>query len=264
VTRHPLDACAIVERDFVSAWWLLADAPGHELHDQPRLRWYHTGVDDPHANAVLVTALDESEADAVIDETIAELTDRGSPFIWWVMPSARPADLDDRLTSRGFVADDAWPGMAVATDAIVPPLAFEGLEIRRVSNEADYAAYLGVFTPILSPSEAFSAFFDAGARRIGFADAVPEEHFLGLVDDEPVATASLITAGGAAGIYNVTTIERMRGRGIGAAMTVAAVHHGHERGLRLATLQASTMGRPVYERLGFRHVCDLIPYRLGG
>ena len=71
-----------------------------------------------------------------------------------------------------------------------------------------------------------------------------------------------MTAGGAAGIYNVTTVEAARGRGIGAAMTVAAVRHGADLGLDLATLQASTMGRPVYERLGFEFVCDLLPYRL--
>ena len=76
---------------------------------------------------------------------------------------------------------------------------------------------------------------------------------------EPV---SLVTAGGAAGIYNVTTVEAARGRGIGAAMTVAAVRHGADLGFDLATLQASTMGRPVYERLGFEFVCDLLPYRL--
>jgi ribosomal protein S18 acetylase RimI-like enzyme len=76
-----------------------------------------------------------------------------------------------------------------------------------------------------------------------------------------VATVSLLTAGGAAGIYNVATIEAERGRGIGAAMTAAAIRHGAARGFTVATLQASTMGRPVYERLGFRFVCDLVPYR---
>jgi hypothetical protein len=44
-------------------------------------------------------------------------------------------------------------------------------------------------------------------------------------------------------------------------MTAAAIRHGAGRGFTIATLQASTMGRRVYERLGFRFVCDLVPYR---
>ena len=45
-------------------------------------------------------------------------------------------------------------------------------------------------------------------------------------------------------------------------MTVAAARHGASRGHTMATLQASTMGRPVYERLGFEFVCDLRPFRM--
>jgi hypothetical protein len=43
---HVSHACLTVERDFVAAWWLLAEAAGHELHDEPDLRWLHTGLPD--------------------------------------------------------------------------------------------------------------------------------------------------------------------------------------------------------------------------
>ena len=46
-----------------------------------------------------------------------------------------------------------------------------------------------------------------------------------------------------------------------AQASTFAVGVGRERGMKVATLQASTMGRPVYERLGFRFVSDLLPYR---
>ena len=252
---------AAVERDFTAAWWILAQSGGYELHDSDRLRWFHTGAPEAYANAVLVTDLADAEADAVIDATLAELRGRGVPFLWWVFPSARPADLADRLAARGLVADGPWPGMTVATDRLIEPAPVTGLEIRRVTGEPDFQRYLDTFGPILAPSEAFRNVFATGARGIGFGPDAPEVHFLGLLDDEPVATASLLTAGGAAGIYNITTVERARGRGIGAALTAHAVRAGRDRGMALATLQASTMGRPVYERLGFRFVCDLVPYR---
>ena len=215
-----------------------------------------------HLNAVLTTHLEPDRADEVIGEVLVRMRERGAPFIWWVMPSASPSDLANRLQAQGLVDDGRWPGYAIATEALADPPPVAGLEIRRVRGTEAFDAYLGVYAPILSPSPAFTEMFERAARRIGFGEDAPEQHFVGLLDGEPVATVSVVTGGGAAGIYNVTTVEAARGRGIGAAMTVAAARHGAEQGFTLATLQASTMGRSVYERLGFEFVCDLLPYRL--
>jgi ribosomal protein S18 acetylase RimI-like enzyme len=177
------------------------------------------------------------------------------------MPSFAPADLAARLERRGLVNDGAWPALALAIRDLAAPLAVDGLEIRRVTNDAELDAYLDIVGQTLSPSEAFTAMLADASRRIGFAPDAPEEHFIGLLDGAPVAASSLVAAGGAAGIYNVGTLEPARRRGIGAAMTSATIRRGGERGLELATLQSSTMGRAVYERLGFTFVCDLVPYR---
>jgi len=259
-----LAQAAVVEADFIAAWWLLAEVGGHDLHDDPDLRWFHTGADDPYLNAVLGTWLPPRDADAVIDRMLEELRRRGAPFLWWHMPSSSPPDLGTRLVDRGLVEDGSWPGMTLQVDELVEPPAVPGLTIRRVADDAALDTYLEIFAPILSMSPAFTSVFAESSRRTGYADDVPEIHFLGELDGEPVATVSLLTAGGAAGIYNVTTLERVRGLGIGAAMTAAAVTAGRERELRTATLQASTMGRRIYERLGFRYACDLIPYRSSG
>ncbi|HET9416814.1 MAG TPA: hypothetical protein VFP30_04660, partial [Candidatus Limnocylindria bacterium] len=111
---HP--HAAAVERDFVAAWWLLADAADVHRSDEAHLRWFVAGVPDMHLNTVLVTHLEEDGADAVIDETLARMREQGAPFAWWVMPSSRPADLAVRLTARGLVDDGRWPAYAIAVD----------------------------------------------------------------------------------------------------------------------------------------------------
>jgi len=50
----------------------------------------------------------------------------------------------------------------------------------------------------------------------------------------------------------VGTLEAQRGRGFGEVMTAHAARQGRARGCDHASLQASVMGRPVYERMGFR------------
>jgi ribosomal protein S18 acetylase RimI-like enzyme len=263
VDTEPNDPCAVVERDFVAAWWLLADVGGHETHEADGVRWFHSGLDVAYLNAVMETHLTGLDAEGRIGELVDDLKGRGVPFVWWALPSSRPENLAAILGEQGLIAGDAWPGMAVPLADLIEPPEVDGLEIRRVSDEATYDTYESVFAPILSPGPAFTAALAAASRRIGFALDAPEVHFVGYLAGEPVATTSLITAGGAAGIYNVTTVESARGRGIGAALTAHAIRFGARRGLEVATLQASSMGRPVYERLGFRFACDLVPYQWG-
>jgi ribosomal protein S18 acetylase RimI-like enzyme len=250
-----------VERDFIAAWWLLADVTDAERHDDPSIRWFRTGLPDVYCNQVLVTRLGDADADATIADVLGRVGRGGAPFTWWVMPSFAPADLAARLEGRGLHPERAWPAFALPLRDLPEPPPVPGLEIRRVENDADLDVYLGIVGQTLSSSDAFTGLLGDAGRRIGFADDAPEEHLIGLMEGSPVATASLLVAGGAAGLYNVATLEPARRRGIGAAMTVAAVRRGAARGLSIATLQASTMGRPIYERLGFRFVCDLVPYR---
>ena len=73
----------------------------------------------------------------------------------------------------------------------------------------------------------------------------------------------LYVTGHVAGIYWVGTLEAWRGKGYGAALTVVAACEGKERGCTVASLQASVMGYPVYERIGFKHDRTYFGFELG-
>lgn len=57
-----------------------------------------------------------------------------------------------------------------------------------------------------------------------------------------------------AGVTFVGTRDAYRKRGLGEAITWHAVREGAKAGCTVAALQASEMGRPIYERMGFRTV----------
>lgn len=78
--------------------------------------------------------------------------------------------------------------------------------------------------------------------------------FLAFDGETPVATAALVVSGDVAGVYNVGTPPEFRRRGFGEAATRAAVAEGVRRGCTRTTLQASAMGYPIYERMGYRTV----------
>ena len=103
------------------------------------------------------------------------------------------------------------------------------------------------------------------AEAVGFSEDVGWQRWAGLVDGRPVASSGMMEGGGVAGVYNVATAPEVRRRGIGAAMTARAVRAGRDRGLEVAVLGASDMGRGTYERMGFREVCrDVVHLWPGG
>jgi ribosomal protein S18 acetylase RimI-like enzyme len=121
-------------------------------------------------------------------------------------------------------------------------------------------------------SAQFERFVDtAGANSSANAELVEtflgrgivEEHdvalLLGVLDGTPVATSISIRSGDVVGVYNVGTAEPARRRGIGWAMTAAAIVAGAERGTTTATLQSSPMAESMYAAHGFR---TLFHYRL--
>jgi len=79
-------------------------------------------------------------------------------------------------------------------------------------------------------------------------DAPGWKHFVGYVDDEPVACGSGFVGDRLVHIDNIATLEAVRGRGYGVALTAAAAHADASKP---TTLIASDLGRPVYERCGF-------------
>lgn len=77
--------------------------------------------------------------------------------------------------------------------------------------------------------------------------------WLGVVDGRAVATATASVSDGFVGVYVVATRPETRGRGYGETLSWAATLCRPDLP---ATLQASEMGKPVYERMGYRTVAD--------
>jgi predicted acetyltransferase len=66
-----------------------------------------------------------------------------------------------------------------------------------------------------------------------------------------VATSLGWVAAGGIEIANVTTVPDERGRGLGRAVTLAAMHAGARAGASIAVLHSTEMGHGVYRKLGF-------------
>lgn len=198
-------------------------------------------------NAIFVT---EPLVDGVEDLRHAVDLMRGEylPFVVHVRADL-PAEIE-AARSVGLVGDELLPCYAIETGRIPAPPS--ELSIERVDGAG--------FEPFL---DAMIAGFDL-PRDLAVQlfpprvlEAAGVRGYLGTVDGRSVATAMSVRTGDTLGIYSVATLPEARGRGYGTALTWMTLADA-EPDVKAAVLQASPMGRPIYERMGFRLVREFL------
>lgn len=105
--------------------------------------------------------------------------------------------------------------------------------------------------------ESYDYELGAGAILPSFMQRSNCEMFLAYIDGQAAATSLLYKTDDIAGIYWVGVKKAYRGRGLGQAVTWASIETGKKQGCSLASLQASDMGEPMYQKMGFSII---IPY----
>jgi GNAT superfamily N-acetyltransferase len=181
---------------------------------------------------------------------------RALPCLICFPPDLDP-DAEALVAGHGFQLAEPHPGMSLDPIPLLPACPPE-LEIRLVVEDFELedfqsTAELGFGMPLSLPQHLASP---------RFRDHPAVSMFVGYVDSRPASTSCLITTGPVAGVYWVSTLDAFRGRGFGAAISAHAIRVGQSLGCNMATLQASPMGRPVYQRMGFEVTDDYRSYQV--
>ena len=213
--------------------------------------WCVTDIPFPWCNTAFSAKLDADQADAAIKAFIDEGDKRDVPLFWFMTHDTRPADLGDRLRSQGFKRWGDSKAMAMdLNDLRIQGLVDRHITIRMVDDSVSLAVWCRIaaqgFGMPLQAAETLLKWFSTSKRL-----NQPLRFFLAYRDDHPVATSALFTDAGVAGIYFVATVGEARRKGIGTAVTLAALADAKSMGFRIAILQASQMGIGIYRNLGF-------------
>ncbi len=226
--------------------------PGGEVHEDRGVTWFATGLPDPLFNGVMSAHLAPEETGLRIDDLLAEFRKRGLPLEWTVGASTVPQDLGRQLQAKGLTHLLEVPGMAMDLAQLPEEPVPRDLAIDRAESRKDLETFTRIFAATFQIDQALVP------RLVDLRMAMPPDHretsvaLLGRLGGKGVASAELFTSAGVAGLYSVGTLAGSRGRGLGRAMTVAALREARDRGYRIGALQGTKMGVPVYRRLGFR------------
>jgi GNAT superfamily N-acetyltransferase len=234
-----LDPGAAIERE--DGWLFGAGSPSHP---------------------VISNAAFRADAELDAEEFVSRAKDffhpRGRGFSTWIR-GEQPEDLDlaAAASEAGLQLVYEMPEMVLSSPAEEPHLP-SGVELRQLSEIGQADDYWKVAAASY-PSIGFPPeIFDSYTNRAGLL-AENVAAFIAYLDGEPVSIAMSIVSHGVAGIYWVGSLERARGKGVGRAVTAAATNAGFELGAEIASLQASPMGKPIYEAMGYETIFD---YRL--
>jgi ribosomal protein S18 acetylase RimI-like enzyme len=220
--------------------------PGCDIVEVDGLIVCVANVDAPEVNTVVV---ERSPVDAVGALAVAEdvLTSCARPFgIHFEV--GRDPSIDDAVRERGLRRLFARPGMVAEISVLPTEEAPEGVEIRKVTSDAEVGAFAAVDPLAFGGSPVVAERFYA-ARLIGEPDVAA---FVAYDDEGPIASAAAYLHRGATGLLGVGVVPRARRRGVGRAITVRAARAFP--GADLAWLHPTDMARSMYERLGFRSV----------
>lgn len=242
------DLGVLSERALVQSWRQLATAmPGGRVWERDGIAVTATGVPVPPNNPGLVAAT-PVDPQAAVEWGVQVRRDHGIPGGGYDVPAGRHPTVERALSALGHHVLLVRPMMVAPVDALVArPVA---VDVRPVVTDADLAAYQACQVrgfgsdPALAPAQTpWEAVRQPGAC-----------YMVAWADDEPVACAAATTVCATAGVFGVATVPEHRGRGYGSAVTAAAVRASAALGARVAWLQASEMGTPVYRAMGFRPV----------
>ena len=111
----------------------------------------------------------------------------------------------------------------------------------------------------------FEVFGDVKVREDGlyssFLNAEGTSLYAYYNNEEIKGTSMLITEGDLSGIHEVTVLPGFREKGAATEMVTAMINDLKKKKIRMVSLQASAMGKPVYEKLGFEETGNIETWR---
>ena len=246
---------------YIAAFRARCDAvrrPGRPEVDEPGVEGLLSWADDPLARLVVTD-------DRAYDVLGALLPGVRAGMITAFPAAQRCVSLiaghgSWRITTAGAMLSGDLrdvPAVALPSDLALRP-------VRRLAGAAPdgvplgdaVAAAMDADPGIEAEPREFADYLRSLPRAIGLLAAVDR-------DGSVRATAGSGTFGTYATVMFVNTDPRWRRRGIGRAMTAAALHAARETGARRACLDASDAGRRIYLRLGFEDIAPVTRFFRG-
>ena len=222
---------------------------GGEVAERDGVLLTVTNLSDGTLNCAFLTGRPADPA-AAVEWFVSEFERRGLRPGMELRSGLHP-DVEELLRRRGFTVVVRRPAMTTTLPA--RPVEAHGVEVSEVTSDDDLAAFRAIQSEVFEMTPRVTEAFLPRAAL----DVPGVRWFLATCDGVPCGTAAASLSEHGAGIVGVGTAAAFRRRGVGRAVTSAAVAWAAENGADLAWLYPSAMAQRMYERLGFTTLDDV-------
>lgn len=204
-------------------------------------------------NFISYSSLDAQTADAEIEAQVAYHQARGIPLTWKVYDHDQPADLRQRLASRGFSIEQ--PEALVVLDIEEAPDWYWSLELPAKLVKITDAA--GVAEVTRMEEDVWQSPRDRLRERLTRnLEKMPDlMDIFAVREDGRVVSAAWVyyhPPTHFASFWGGSTLPGYRKRGYYTALLAVRARSARQRGFRFLTVDASPMSRPILEKHGFQ------------
>jgi ribosomal protein S18 acetylase RimI-like enzyme len=163
------------------------------------------------------------------------------------------------LEKQGLFPKEEDVGMSLFLDSFSSRKKIDTLNIRRSLDQNALRDFSKVMVQVGGYSEVYEKLYQTIYPSL-YGKQASFEIYVGYLGEISVVTGVLVLHAEVAGIYYVMTDPDYRRRGYGTEMMISLLTKAKERGYRLATLQASSEGKSLYQKIGFEEKCRFVEY----
>jgi len=235
----------------ITFWSSFSYFSGGAINPDSNFFWSVSGIPIYSYNGVLRCRLKTDQFSRQYGTFMERFQDL--PLIWWIGAGNSPGNIAHRLQEEGWKDEGHVPAMAAPlTSDLERNIETPDFSIKLAQNPEEKSVWLAT----MNRGMGFSPDLIHKAVQVDRSLEGPphqkQYRYTAFLGDRPVATALMLPDAGVAGIFGVATLPEARGQGLGRAMTLKAMQEAYYLGYRVATLVATPMGLPLYQRLGFK------------
>ena len=173
-----------------------------------------------------------------------------------------PSGLEQEILSLGRVTDETEWAMVCDLDKHKLMPICSDFDIRQVHHQAEIKNIIRVINQIIPDDEhlAIRSFYEQSAAIL-LAKNCHLTFFIGYEGRNPISLSSLFCDQEVASLFDVIVLPKMRGKGLGQAMTLKSMISAQEKGFNQCILTATNDAKYLYQKMGFKVVKTMKVYQ---
>ncbi len=219
----------------------------------------HVDTSGNREGVIMYSQLNEANAEDIICEQVNYFESIGQGFEWKFYDYDGPSDLKERLSSSGFIIEEAEAIMVLDLEDAPEVLGQPVLQnVQRITDPEKISDVVTVEGQVWNEDFSWLGHF-LGTALSNYPEQMSV--YVAYVDEQPVSSAWIYFPKHSqfASLWGGSTLSGYRKQGLYTALLAVRAQEAKTRQVRYLTVDASPMSCPILEKFGFEMIAYSYP-----